>query len=265
MIIALRLVAFAADHYMERWKSEEDRKRWGPIMTTLKRLGYIVVSLIALSIASSHFGINVTFPSVVIISVTVVIAIAAKTTIDDAISGFLLLVGQPFRIDDAIFMKELDTRGDVVEIGVRTTRIRTRDSREVIIPNSLIAASQIVNYTYPDPSFRVQIDIGVAYNTDFDQLQQIIIEAVRGVDGVLPDKPVNVLFMAFGDSALQIRVRWWVDNVNNRNHILSRVNVALLHALEEAGIDTPNPTYDLNLKMEGENESRAAQALSSNG
>ena len=260
-IIALRLVTFTVNRYLNRLQSESDRKRWDPIMTMLKRLGYFLVSLIALNFATSHFGVDTTLLAPVFIFLAVVIALAGKAIIDDAVSGFLILTDQPFRVNDDILIKELDTWGSVVEIGIRSTRMRVYDNREVIVPNSLIGQSQVVNYTYPDPTFRVQIDIGVAYDTNFDSLQQIITETVRGVEGVLPNKSVDVFFLAFGDSALQIRARWWIDSYNNQNSMLTRVNVALLHALDEAGIEIPYPIYDLNLKATGKDDNRAAPTL----
>jgi len=260
-IIALRLVTFTVNRYLNRLQSESDRKRWDPIMTTLKRLGYFLVSLIALNFVTSHFGVDTTLLAPVFIFLAVVIALAGKAIIDDAVSGFLILTDQPFRVNDDILIKELDTWGSVVEIGIRSTRMRVYDNREVIVPNSLIGQSQVVNYTYPDPTFRVQIDIGVAYDTNFDSLQQIITETVRGVEGVLPNKSVDVFFLAFGDSALQIRARWWIDSYNNQNSMLTRVNVALLHALDEAGIEIPYPIYDFNLKATGKDDNRAAPTL----
>jgi small-conductance mechanosensitive channel len=256
-IITLRLVTFAADRYLDRLKSEADGKRLAPIIVTFKRLGYFFVSLIALNIATSHFGINTTLLTTVIIFLAVVIALAGKAIIDDAVGGFVILFVQPFRVGDDILIKDLNTTGAVVEIGLLTTNLHTGDNRLVIIPNSQITQSQVVNYAYPDPTFRVQIDIGVAYGTDINRMRQVIQEIVRGVDGVLPDKPVDVFFLGFGDSARQVRVRWWIETVNDQNPLLDRVNEAIELALDEAGIDMPNPAYDLNLKMEGENERRA--------
>jgi small-conductance mechanosensitive channel len=249
-IIALRLVAFAARWYREHGVPPTQRVRLDPLIEMVKRLGYLFVSMLALSSILSHFGIEVTLLSAVVLFAAVVIGLGANAAISDAVSGFLILVSQPFRVGDAIFIKEVDTRGDVVEIGIRATQIRTHDGREVIVPNSLIAASQVINYTFPDPDYRVEIDF-LTYGSDIDQLQQVIQEAVRGVEGVLPDRPVDVLYLSFGGSSREIRVRWWVDHINNRTRVLSQVNMALDRAFDKAGIDTPNLTYDLNLKAEG--------------
>ena len=79
---------------------------------------------------------------------------------------------QPFRIGHRIEIEEIDTWGDVVEIGTRTTKIRTRDNRMVIVPNSTIGNNQVVNYTFPDPRYRIQVDIGIGYGTDIKTVRK---------------------------------------------------------------------------------------------
>ena len=121
--------------------------------------------------------------------------------------------------------------------------------REVIIPNSTIGKSQVVNYTYPDPSFRVETEIGVAYGTDVEQMRSVIEAAVRSVEGVLPDKPVDIYYLQFGGSARLVRVRWWIDSYRDEKITLDRVNIALELELDKAGIELPYDTYDLNVNM----------------
>jgi small conductance mechanosensitive channel len=263
-IIALRLVSFAADRFLDSLKAETDGKRLAPIITPLRRLGYFLVSLIALNIATGHFGINTTLLTTVIVFLAVVIALAGRSSIDDVVGGFVILFVQPFRVGDDILIKDLNTWGSVVKIGLLTTSLHTRDNRLVTIPNAQISQSQVVNYTDPDPAFRVQIDF-LALGGDLGQLQHLINETVRRVEGVLPDRPVDVLYLAFGGSSRELRVRWWVEDVNQKNLSLNRVNAALERALAEAGIDTPDPTYALNLKSERDESRDAAQAVSDGG
>ena len=106
----------------------------------------------------------------------------------------------------------------------------------------------------------MQTDIGVAYGTDFDRMRQVIKDAVRGVEGVLADKPVDVLYLEFGDTARLIRVRWWIDDFEHRRTMQDRVNAALEIALDKAGIDLPFDTYSLKVEMQGENPSPVDQS-----
>jgi small-conductance mechanosensitive channel len=120
------------------------------------------------------------------------------------------------------------------------------------VPNSTIGKSQVVNYTYPDPHYRVQMDIGIGYGMDIEQTQQIIIDTVGQVDGVLQDKPVDALYSEMGNSTMIFRVRWWIESVEDTRPIFNRVNTALQHALDKAGIEMPFTTYDLNVKFDHE-------------
>ena len=163
------------------------------------------------------------------------------------------LVDQPFRVGDSVHIKDLDTWGDVLEIATRTTRTRTKDNRELIVFNSQVANSKIVNYNYPDTKYRQQTEIGVAYGVDIDQVRSTVKEAVSSVKDVLGDKPVDVFFAEFGDLSRKVRVRWRIASFHNQWPALDAVNVALESALEKAHIDMPCETYALRVYLENGN------------
>jgi small-conductance mechanosensitive channel len=252
LAIILRLVGFAVKWYQVKLESAEDRARLGPIIAVLVRIAYVLVAIVMMSIGLSHFGINVTAISAVLIFAAVILSLGAKDIISDAISGFIILIDQPFRAGDTIQIEELNKTGTVEEIGTRTTHVRIGDNRLVIVPNSTIGASQVINYSFPDTSYQVQIEIGVAYGSDFDQVRSLIHDAVRGIDGVLPDKPVDALIRGFGDSSRTMRVRWWIDDVNHEAPIVDRVCEALERALDGAAIDMPFVTEKIILSMDAQ-------------
>jgi len=141
---------------------------------------------------------------------------------------------------------------------LRSTRIRTRDNRMVIIPNNTISTDQIVNYTYPDPRYRIQIEIGIGYGQDVEMVRKVLVEAVRTVEGVLPDKPVDALYETMGDSAMIFRVRWWIHSYVDTRRMFDRVNTTLQSALDAAGIKCPFNTLDIHiLNMPGEHADTA--------
>jgi small-conductance mechanosensitive channel len=249
-MIALKLVNSTVQQYKDSLDPKVDRERLTPIVLMAQRLGDLMVLIITGSFGLSHFGVNINVLSAGLIVFGLILYFGAQDIITDMISGFIILVDQPYRVGDAILVKELDTWGEVLDIGARTTHIHTGDNREVIVPNSQILQSKVVNYTYPDPRYRTQTDIGVAYGTDVDKVRQVIVEAVRGVDGVLPDKNVDVRYLEFGDSARKVRVLWWIGDFHEEQTILDKVNIALETALDKAGIDLPFNTYDLNINMQ---------------
>jgi small-conductance mechanosensitive channel len=252
MVMGFRLINLGFEQYREHVVPEEDRDRLDPILTLLRRIAIILLVATGAIVILSYFGVNVTALTASLGIAGLALSLAAQDTLSDAISGFIILMDQPFRVGDRIEISEENTWGDVVEIGSRTTRIRTRDNRMVIVPNSTIGKSQVVNYTFPDPEYRVQTHIGIGYGTDIEAARRLIIDTVRQVPDVLPDRPVDALYNEMGDSSMIFRVRWWIESYEDTRRIYDRVHTALQKALDAAGIDMPFPTGTINLKVEAE-------------
>ena len=171
------------------------------LMPFFRRVGLIILSISVLIILLSRFNVDVSALVTTLGISSLAIALAAQAALEDTISGFIIMVDRPFRIGDRIEILDLGTWGDVIDIGLRSSRIRTRDNRTVIVPNSVIGRSLIVNHSFPDSVYRIQIHIGVAYGSDLELARQTIIEAVKDVRGVMPNRLVEALFLEFGDSA----------------------------------------------------------------
>lgn len=261
-LVVWKLLDTATQWYVARLAEQaEEADRLDPIITLAHRVARIVLIAIGITMLLSHFGINVTALTATLGIAGLALSLAAQDTLSDAISGFIILLDQPYRVGDRIEISDLGTWGDVVEIGTRTTRIRTRDNRLVIIPNSIIGKSQVVNYTFPDPRYRVQMDIGIGYGMDIEKTRRIILDTVSHVEGVLKDKPVDALYNEMGESAMTFRVRWWIGSYEDTRRVYDRVNTALQTALDRAGIEMPFTTYDVNLNLDAEDAARFSQAL----
>jgi small-conductance mechanosensitive channel len=221
-----------------------------PAIVLSVRILRVLLILISGSVILSHFGINMTAFAALLGIGGLAFSLAARDTIEDAIAGVIILIDQPFRIGDRIEISAASTWGDVVDIGLRTTRIRTRDNRLVIIPNSLIAQNEVINYTYPDPTYRIQTEVGLDYNTDVERARQVMSDAVRKVPNVLKDKPVDVLYSEMGDSTMVFIIRWWIETYADTRRVTDEVNTALQAALDAAGIKSPYPSQRIYLHNE---------------
>ena len=131
----------------------------------------------------------------------------------------------------------------------------------MIVPNSHIGQNQMVNYSYPDPRYLVERQVGLAYGTDVETARHVIIDTVRQVEGVMPDKPVEALFNEMGDSAMIFRVRWWLESYSDMRHSIDRVHTALKAALDAAGIQMPFPTQSVDLEIGQEAAERFSKAF----
>jgi MscS family membrane protein len=260
-IFLWKIVIFGTDTHLRRSRTEEDIQRLGPIYLVVRRIAEFLLLVGYVSIVLSFMGIDITAFAAALGIGGLAISLAAQDTLADAIAGFLILLDQPFRVGDRIEISGLGTWGDVVEIGTRSTRIRTLDNRLVIVPNSAIAKDQVVNYTFPDPRYRVQIEVGIDYDSDLKLARETAIHAVSQVEGVLQDKPVDALFVDFGDNTIIFRIRWWIDSYVDTRRMFDKVNEALLKGFKEANINMPNITYDLNLKVDDQNVRHFSEAV----
>jgi small-conductance mechanosensitive channel len=264
LLIVWKLISLTGEWYRRQAAAEDRESELGPVIILLVRIARITVIVVAAVILLSHFGVNVTAFVAALGVVGLAFSLAAQDSISDGIAGFLILVDQPFRVGDRIEIENEGTWGDVVEIGLRTTRIRTRDNRMVIVPNSIIGKNQVINYTYPDPRYRVETHVSVAYGSDIEAARSIILEAAREVEGILPDRPVDVLYIEMGESAIIFRLRWWIESYVDTRRMFDRVHTTVHKALEAAGIEIPYTTYDVNLNLNGkEVETIAGPALGS--
>jgi MscS family membrane protein len=243
--IVLHLIDLVSEAARQRSIQDGREDELAPVVTLLVRLGRVVVVLGAIVILLSHFGVSVIGFAAVLGILGLGLSLAAQDTIADAIAGFTILIDRPFRVGDRIEIEGIDTWGDVTDIGLRTTRIRTRDNRLVIVPNSTIGKNEVVNYTFPDPRYRIQTHVGIAYGTDIEAVRRLIVDTVRQVEGVLPDKPVDALYNEMGDSAMIFRVRWWIESYEDTRRVMDRVHTILQVTLDAAGIEMPGPTQNV--------------------
>ena len=107
----------------------------------------------------------------------------------------------------------------------------------------------------------MQIEIGIGYGMDIESTRKIIVNTVRNVKGVLPNRPVDALYNEMGDSAMPFRVRWWIESYEDSRRIFDRVNTFLQLALDAAGVEMPFPPQSLNVKVEPESGEQLSQTL----
>ena len=246
-VILWRLLDALIDWYQNEVEPKRDRHQVDTILILLHRGTRVLLITISGIMLLSLYNINVNALIAALGVGGLALSLAAQDTLSNVISGIMIMLDQPFRVGDRIEISRLGTWGDVVDIGLRSTRIRTRDNRLVIVPNNIISTDQIVNYTYPDPRYRIQIELGIGYGQDIEQVRQILVDTVRQVEGVLLEKPVDALYVDMAESAMIFRVRWWIHSYVDTRRMFDRVNTALQAALDQAGIKTPFNTLDINI------------------
>lgn len=212
-----------------------------------RRLVLAGLLVTAVVIIFGHFGIEVSTLVTTLGIGSLAVALAAQDTLGNMFAGLTLMMDRPFKIGDRVALLDIDTWGDVIEVGLRSTRIMTRDDRTVTVPNSVIGNGLIVNYSVPSTRYRVQTHLGVAYGTDVDEARAVMIEAIRAEDWVMKDERIEALFLEFGEFSLKFRVRCWIEHYVETRRIIDKMNTVLYQALNEAGIVMPMPQRDVRL------------------
>jgi small conductance mechanosensitive channel len=164
------------------------------------------------------------------------------------IAGILLLLQQPFNIGEVI--EVADYRGTVLNISLRTTEMRTLDGRFVSIPNGDVFVNPLINFSKA-PRRRVEITVGVGYESDLDQVTKIALETVGNIPDVLKDPAPTVVFTGLGDSAINFSLFYWVDTENGDLSKAQTMGIKLIkRTFEGAGIEMPYPTQSLHIIKE---------------
>jgi MscS family membrane protein len=211
-------------------------------------ISFIIIFVLFYNTAE-HFGIpvNAVFASAGIAGFAV--AMAAKDTLSNLFGGMTIFMDQPFRPGDYIVLDN-DERGEVMHIGLRSTRIKTRDDVMITIPNSVITSTKIVNQSSPKPMFRVRVKIGVAYGSDIKQVETILVEQGRSNPLAAQNPEPRVRFREFGDSSLNFELLCWAKRPHDRGRLIHDLNTGIYTAFAEGGIEIPFPQRDVHLKHE---------------
>lgn len=207
------------------------------------RIIYIAGVVLAVFVALGVLGIDLTALLASLGITTLVLGFALKDTIEQAISGTLLLFQRPFKVGDVI---EIDAvEGVVVDVDIRTTNIRTFDGVHVMIPNNRVFQSVIRNKTHYKAR-RFEMPLTISTNNDFAGVHRALLGAVSNVPGVLAEPAPAVAFDNFTDSAVRTVVRYWVDTTQGDPQVTrNAVTRALTSALAGAGIISAYPVADV--------------------
>ncbi|MEM7167679.1 MAG: mechanosensitive ion channel family protein [Planctomycetota bacterium] len=183
------------------------------------------------------------------------VSFAAKDTLSNLFAGVFILADAPYAIGDFIVL-DSGERGCVTQIGLRSTRLLTRDDVEVTIPNSVMGSSKIVNETAgPHPKFRIRVKVGVAYGSDIERVKDVLLDVgMKHPDACQSPEP-RVRFRGFGDSSLDLELLCWIEEPVLRGRSIDALNTEVYKRFTSEGIEIPFPQRDVHLKGTTENAS----------
>ncbi|WP_452222960.1 mechanosensitive ion channel family protein [Lacinutrix chionoecetis] len=235
--------------YLLRWirnlltrkMPDEDKAKFTTVFSFARWLIYIIVFLVAIS----SFGIDVTAVFAASAALLIGIGLALQTLFQDIISGVFILVDQSVHVGDII---EIEGKiGRVEEIKLRTTRAVTIDNKVLIIPNHLYLTNSLYNWTQNGSTTRESVDVGVAYGSDVQLVKKLLLEAAKSSKLIFKNPPPNVIFTDFGESSLNFRVAFTIEDSFNARFPKSEVRFAIDKLFREHNVSIPFPQRDIHI------------------
>ena len=250
-ILIWSVALFQAFMHFINWYSQQTKGKSIVQTHTLPlfdNVGKVIIFMVAVYFIFISWDFNVTGWLASTTIVAMVVALAAKDTVANLFAGFFIMADTPYKPGDYINL-DGGERGYVKTIGLRSTRIMTRDDIEITLPNSLIANSKIINESGgPKEKERVRITLSVAYGSDIDQVRSILMEIAQNNENVSKKPEPRMRFRTFGDSGLNIQLLFWIEKPEDRGRITDELNTAIYKRFNKDRIEIPFPQRTLHIK-----------------
>jgi small-conductance mechanosensitive channel len=214
------------------------------ITTFLIGVDLLGIDLTALTVFSGAFGLAIGF--------------GLQKTFGNLISGIILLMDKSIKPGDVIAVTDqagVQTFGQIRKIGIRAISVVTRDEREYLIPNENLMINQVENWSYSSKNVRIQVQVGVSYDTDMALAEELMLKAAKNARRVLDTPPPTVWWSGFGDNSVDFTIHCWInDPEEGVGNVRSEVLKHLWALFKEHGVELPYPQRDLRLRQSGELE-----------
>jgi MscS family membrane protein len=245
LIATIRIFNWIVQQYMA--ETHEKGKIGKDLFMVLKNVLRVIVIVAGLIWLLSIWKINLTplFASAGIAGIA--IALAAKDTLANFFGGISIFMDNAYKVGEYIIL-DSGERGEVVEIGIRSTRIKTRDDVIVTIPNSIIANSKIINESAPIPRFRIRVPLGVAYGSNLDKVEKVLLDVAAASSNIEKYPEPRVRLRTFADSSVNFELLCWVKDPRDKGLEVHNLLKAAYEAFAEHDISIPFPQRDIHIK-----------------
>lgn len=213
----------------------------------LMRLTQYVVMITGVIVAFQFIGIDLSGLAVIFGLLSVGIGFGLQNVTSNFVAGLILLFERPIKVGDRVTVG--NTEGDVIEINIRSTTIRSLQNIAIIVPNSEFVSSTVINWSHGDTRIRLEVEVGVSYQSDLDIVLRSLQEVAEENSEVLRQPAPEVLHRGFGDSAWDMQPRAWIDNPKRYHQVRSALHCAIVRKFRANGVEIPFPQRDLHVRL----------------
>jgi small-conductance mechanosensitive channel len=230
---------------IERQKNQDNVSRQG-IFSFLKGVSIFFIGILAVMAVFIIWNINIT-PVLASAGVAgVAVGFAAKDTVSNFFGGISIFFDQPFKVGDYVIIRD-KYRGEVIKIGTRSTKIRTRDNILLTIPNSVMVTDVVVNETGYDNKLRIRIPIGVSYKADLEKVEKVLEEVIESNLDLVQKANNTVFYREFGPSTVKLEVFAILNKPVKKGFVIHKLIKSIYQRFAEEGINMPAPQREVKL------------------
>jgi MscS family membrane protein len=237
------------DWYMEDFASRSDSLLDDTLFPILRKAGAVVIYFIAVTVILGQFKVNLTGFLATAGVASLAIAFGAQETLANVISGISILLDRSIHVGERVELRD-GLIGDVVEIGLRSTRIMSLDQRLIIVPNKELAGNRLINWSQPDAATKIKLKIGVDVNEDLERVKQIILDVCAKEERLSKRTPAAAVCTGFGPYFIEILVVATVDDCHISGEATDKLVVGLQGAFRREKVALPFPIQQILLQKQ---------------
>jgi small-conductance mechanosensitive channel len=241
VLLVLRIVTNFSKHWLNEWASKTDSTADDRLIPLVSKILKAVTIILAFIFIFDTWNINIS-PLLATAGIAgIAIGFAVRDSLANILGGIQLVLDKTFKVGDKV---ELDSgeMGVILDIGIRSTKLKTYDNEVIYIPNGSLANTKIKNFTVPDLSVRVNVNFGVEYGSDPEKVRNVVLDAIKKIDTVIEEPEPVVQFLTMSDFSLDFVARVWVQSYTDAYSTKLKVTDEIYNALNRANIGIPFPT-----------------------
>ncbi len=246
-LLLIRIINEFAQQWMKEWKAKTRTTADERLIPFLQKIIKAVIIILSVIFIFNAWRINIS-PLLATAGIAgLAIGLAVKDSLSNILGGLQLVLDRTFKVGDKVQLESGET-GVILDIGLRSTKLKTYDNEVIYIPNGYLANAKIKNFTQPDLSVRVNVNFGVEYGSDPEKVRKVVLETVKKIETVLEEPEPQVIFLKMSDFSLDFVARAWVKDYTQAYSTSLKMTDVIYDALTKAKIGIPFPTRTIFTK-----------------
>jgi len=246
-ILIVRVVNDLAHHWKKDWALKTASSADDRLIPMIEKIAKVIIIALAVIFIFDSWNIDIS-PLLATAGIAgIAVSFAVKDSLANILGGLQLVLDKTFKVGDKVKL-ESGELGVILDIGLRSTKLKTYDNEVIYIPNGYLANAKVRNYTVPDLKLRVNVNFGVAYGSDTDKVRDVVLKTLKKMDNVLDEPEPAVQFLEMSDFSLDFIARVWVKDYQEAYSMKLQATDEIYKALNREGINIPFPTHTVYTK-----------------